>query len=395
MSGTRVFVAAALMAPLSGPVFADLLPTTDPTISRNLCVGSECLASETYPSNAAEVKLKDIRTQISFVDESSVSFPRNDWTIRANDDEAISEGGENQLLFIDATSGAEVLMIKAGAAASTMVLDEFNRVGLGTELPLAGLHLVGSSLSKIRMENTTESVDWSIDTTADGLVLRDQAYFGTTPFVLENNAPANTVRFASTGNVGLGTSTPSAPLHILSYDGTADDAQGIVVENANSSTAVRGLLTMRNKGGSYFTLDNTSAGTTWYFVHENASPNRFIISDAVADGPEMSLTADGDLTVPGAFISGSTTLNVPDYVFEPGYDLRPLSEVSAFIDQNGHLPEVPSAADVARDGLDITQMQMAQLKKIEEMTLYMLEQQAVIEAQAKRLAQIEALLLKQ
>ena len=126
-------------------------------------------------------------------------------------------------------------------------------------------------------------------------------------------------------------------------------------------------------------------------MHEDAAPNRFIIADAVADGPEMSLTADGVLTVPGGFVVGATTLNVPDYVFEADYALPSLSEVAAFIDANRHLPDVPSAADVARDGLDLTQMQLSQLKKIEELTLYTLEQEARLEAQAREIADLRRL----
>ena len=149
-------------------------------------------------------------------------------------------------------------------------------------------------------------------------------------------------------------------------------------------------------------MDNTAAGTTWFFTHEQAAPNRFIIADGVTDGPEFSLTAGGDITIPGSFISGATTLNVPDYVFDDGYALRPLSEVASFIDAHSHLPDVPSAAQIADTGLDMTAMQMALLKKVEELTLYTLEQEARLArmntlemenaALSARLKQIEAAL---
>ena len=126
-----------------------------------------------------------------------------------------------------------------------------------------------------------------------------------------------------------------------------------------------------------------------------AKVDPIIIADGVTDGPEFSLTAGGDITIPGSFISGATTLNVPDYVFDDGYALRPLSEVASFIDAHSHLPDVPSAAQIADAGLDMTAMQMTLLKKVEELTLYTLEQEAEltrlrgIEA---RLAQLETLL---
>ena len=133
------------------------------------------------------------------------------------------------------------------------------------------------------------------------------------------------------------------------------------------------------------TLDNQESGKSWFIVHENADPHRFIIADGVNDGPELELSAGGDLTVQGNFISGATTLNVPDYVFGPDYALRPLAEVAAFIGTNRHLPEVPSAAEIAAQGLDMTDMQMALLKKVEELTLYTLEQE-------DRIARLEAAL---
>ena len=53
----------------------------------------------------------------------------------------------------------------------------------------------------------------------------------------------------------------------------------------------------------------------------------------------------------------------PDYVFAPGYRLRPLSEVAQFVQANGHLPEVPSAATVQAEGLDLGATQAVLLKK--------------------------------
>jgi hypothetical protein len=62
-----------------------------------------------------------------------------------------------------------------------------------------------------------------------------------------------------------------------------------------------------------------------------------------------------------------------DYVFNDDYKLRPLSEVENYIKTNKHLPEVPSAAQVAKEGIDVGDNQALLLKKIEELTLYMIE----------------------
>ena len=68
-----------------------------------------------------------------------------------------------------------------------------------------------------------------------------------------------------------------------------------------------------------------------------------------------------------------------DYVFSPSYKKPELSEVENYIQTNGHLPEVPSAEDVATNGYSQHELNMILLKKIEELTLYTIEQQKEIE----------------
>ncbi len=75
----------------------------------------------------------------------------------------------------------------------------------------------------------------------------------------------------------------------------------------------------------------------------------------------------------------STTANWPDYVFEKNYSLMPLKEVENYITANNHLPEVPSAEVIAKDGLDLGKMDATLLKKVEELTLYLIEQNKKIE----------------
>ena len=72
-----------------------------------------------------------------------------------------------------------------------------------------------------------------------------------------------------------------------------------------------------------------------------------------------------------------------DYVFATDYKLKPLSEVEAFIIENKHLPNVPSAAELVKEGLDLGKMQATQMEKIEELTLYMIEMKKEIETLKK------------
>ena len=88
----------------------------------------------------------------------------------------------------------------------------------------------------------------------------------------------------------------------------------------------------------------------------------------------------GDIRVSGgSFIDDGVTLNVPDYVFEPGYSLMPLEQLETFVKENRHLPGIPSASDVKANGLNLSQMQVKLLEKVEELTLHVLAQQKQME----------------
>jgi len=115
------------------------------------------------------------------------------------------------------------------------------------------------------------------------------------------------------------------------------------------------------------------------------------------DGTEAVINARGNymqVTATGNVISGNTKVigtittgagtKIPDYVFEPGYKLAHLSEVEAFTKTHKHLPEVPSAKEIEKGGLDLAQMNLILLKKVEELTLHAIEQQKQIDALTKK-----------
>ncbi|HTK19292.1 MAG TPA: hypothetical protein VL442_07265 [Mucilaginibacter sp.] len=89
------------------------------------------------------------------------------------------------------------------------------------------------------------------------------------------------------------------------------------------------------------------------------------------------------LAVNGAAIATSMTVklhtNWPDYVFKPNYRLPSLAAVKAYIDQNQHLPEMPSEQEVKDNGINLGEIVKVQTKKIEELTLYAIEQQKQID----------------
>ena len=78
-------------------------------------------------------------------------------------------------------------------------------------------------------------------------------------------------------------------------------------------------------------------------------------------------------TIKSKEVKVEATVIVPDYVFEKSYNLKPLPEVEQYITQNKHLPEIPSAQEIAKEGINVGEMQMQLLKKIEELTLYIID----------------------
>lgn len=75
----------------------------------------------------------------------------------------------------------------------------------------------------------------------------------------------------------------------------------------------------------------------------------------------------------------------PDYVFGKDYRLRPLSEVKKFIEQNSHLPGIPSASQIKKEGIQLGDMSSRLMEKVEELTLYILQQQEQIDEMKKEL----------
>jgi|SRR5690606_6796090 len=88
--------------------------------------------------------------------------------------------------------------------------------------------------------------------------------------------------------------------------------------------------------------------------------------------PQAKLAVNGNILAKEIKIK--TDISVPDYVFEDTYALPSLSSIERYVKVHKHLPEVPSAKDIERDGLDLAEMNLLLLKKVEELTLYLLEQ---------------------
>jgi hypothetical protein len=102
----------------------------------------------------------------------------------------------------------------------------------------------------------------------------------------------------------------------------------------------------------------------------------------------MRMDAAGNVEFHGNVRATKVTVNAKwwsDFVFDVDYKLRPLSEVSAFIAQYKHLPDMPSESEVLANGIDVTNMQALQQQKIEELTLYVIELRKEMDAVKKEM----------
>ncbi|PRD44972.1 hypothetical protein [Sphingobacterium haloxyli] len=120
------------------------------------------------------------------------------------------------------------------------------------------------------------------------------------------------------------------------------------------------------------------------------SGNHFIENGNVGIGttsPKAKLAVEGNILAKE--IKVTNNIAVPDYVFELDYHLSSLSDVEAYVKEHKHLPEIPSAKDIERDGLDLGEMNLLLLKKVEELTLHLIEKEKEIGKHREKIGNLE------
>jgi hypothetical protein len=117
-----------------------------------------------------------------------------------------------------------------------------------------------------------------------------------------------------------------------------------------------------------------------------------------------TINPDAKLAVNGTIHTKEVKVDLtgwPDYVFKKSYKLLSLRDIKTYIDQNQHLPEMPSEQEVFKNGINLGEMNKLLVKKVEELTLYLIkenkqnqDQQTKIEQQEARIAALEQTLAK-
>lgn len=173
---------------------------------------------------------------------------------------------------------------------------------------------------------------------------------------------------------------------------------GFGVVGIGSQDSAGGIYGAANKGKWAGVLRGNvyiGSDTDGVNVIEGGAPGDLIVDGGSVgigtEGPKEKLhVVNGNILVSnGSFMADGETLKVPDYIFAPAYQPMALSELDEFIKQNKHLPEIPSSQEIKAKGLDISDIIMKLLAKIEELTLYTIEQQKIISRLSEKVSSLE------
>jgi hypothetical protein len=305
-----------------------------------------------------------------------------------------------------------ICLLITSVTSAQNLLSPTGAVGIGTTTPSALLHV---NQGNIKLTNPTDypfgiNIDvnfpgtwvreFSLSFNGTGKVASFGAYAtgGTLGYAYIGGNTTSTAAYSSpwmtfmpNGNIGIGTVTPSNRLTIETTDSLQSNMikmenKGVTNSNfylgtANSTFPVN---TFRNQNviESYKNLHISAATASGNLYFETGrfsvdAPVRMIINSAgnvgigtVTPGP-YKLAVEG--TIGARKIKVTQVTPWADFVFDDAYQLPSIQEVELFIKSNKHLPDMPSAKEVAVDGIDLAEMNQKLLQKVEEQMLYIIE----------------------
>ncbi|MDQ0638318.1 hypothetical protein QF042_001883 [Pedobacter sp. W3I1] len=239
-------------------------------------------------------------------------------------------------------------------------------------------------------------------------------YSNSMGFGLYNSSNNSTNFFINNvGNIGIGTMQPQQRLDVRGHaiiNGTListvsdpDIGGTIQIDNpAKTASGTANSWKIYNMGGSY-----GNSLQFWAYDVSGCSggmcANKFTLMDNGNVGigtaiPREKLSVNGKIRAHEIKIEAT---NWPDYVFDKGYKIGTLVELESYIMANKHLPEIPSAKEVEANGVELGEMNKLLLKKVEELTLHLIEkdknalqQNSLLKLQAEKLTAFEERLKK-
>lgn len=235
-------------------------------------------------------------------------------------------------------------------------------------------------------------------------------YFSLFSFLITFSAYGQTNTFPTSGNVGIGTTLPLNPLTIATPAnstisaikiGKSGDSGNIDVPLGSATGGYNlDFTTWRDYNPDYVGarirgerintwVANNALIQSMDLVFSTGGPVDYSpLSEQLrikyngnvgigTSNPQQKLSVKGKIQAEEIKVT-TAAADWPDYVFEEGYNLPNLSELELFVKSKKHLPDVPSAHDVLEKGIELGEMNKILLKKIEELTIYVIQQQKEI-----------------
>ncbi|MFH6983760.1 hypothetical protein [Marinoscillum luteum] len=326
------------------------------------------------------------------------------WTIDVSPETRTNNDGN---LNLYGTSGNIVLWRPLRLKSDLQVLgsgDHYisnGNLGLGTTTPTSKLSIrnVGA-LDGVKLLDFSESNGESF--LFKGNFLGTGAS-GNSVFIGSNASgyQSNIMTWRGDGNIGVGITNPNARMHL--YKDASGSQTLLILEknegdiNENSEINLDFVFTDDNTNGTpqarISSVANTDASNGGGMEAEGTADLKFWTASSVNSTTNnlverMRITSQGHvgigttnpdpnfkLSVNGSIRSKEVKVeaNWSDFVFYDNYELRTLEEVEKHIAENGHLPEIPSEAEVTENGINLGEMNAKLLQKIEEITLYMID----------------------
>jgi hypothetical protein len=195
--------------------------------------------------------------------------------------------------------------ITAGAATNSIFVDSTGRLGLRTSTPVLDVHINTSNTPAVRLEQNNSggftAQTWDVAGNEANFFVRDVTGGSRLPFRIRPGAPTSSVDINASGDVGIGTASPSNSLHVLRSDGTAK----VFVQESSGTTTAREIMELRNNGGAILILKDSSRSERWSF---GTNATDFVIDQQnAAVGVELQLNGtSGNMVIKGTLTQGSS-----------------------------------------------------------------------------------------
>jgi hypothetical protein len=241
---------------------ADVVHQDDTIVKGSLGVGLDTSNGENFGFDT--IRLKENNVRIAFVDtSSSSSFPTVDWSIVINDS---ANGGDNHFSIQNNDAGTMPFRIFHRAPANALVVDAQGDIGVGNLNPVVELHITDGDSPTMRLEQDGSSgfnsQTWDVAGNETNFFVRDVTNGSLLPFKIRPSAPANSLYVDTDGDIGLGTATPTAQLHVV--------GDGLFTTNleVQGNGSITGNLGVQGNGSVTGTMGvgTTTPSTTFHVV---------------------------------------------------------------------------------------------------------------------------------